>query len=122
MKRNLIYSSTAVLIPLIVAGCSYNVALTSEAEKINVLQSTKMAMKCKALGNLWAYDTNGSTQSYQSHEHLYTDELNILKNKAALLGADSLVITKHHVTYQGNPKHDNVDEHQLKGTAYRCNR
>lgn len=120
MKHNLM--SSVLLIPLLIVGCSYNVTLSPEAEKIKVLESTKKATQCKSLGELWAYDTNGSTQSYQSHEHLYIDELNILKNKAASLGADSIVITKHLVTYQGNPKHDNVDTHQLKGFAYRCTR
>ena len=109
-----------MLITAISAGCTYNVALTPEAKKIAVLQSTKIAAKCQLLDDIWAYDVNGSTQSYQSHAHLYRDEINILKNKAALLGADTIVITKHEETFRGDPKKDNIDRHALIGHAYLC--
>lgn len=41
------------------------------------------------------------SQSYQSHEHLYPDELNTMKNKEALLGANTIKVTQHDVSFEG---------------------
>ncbi|KTD75225.1 MULTISPECIES: DUF4156 domain-containing protein [Legionella] len=102
-------------------GCSSkNVPLLPEAQSITVAPSSVGMKQCKNLGKVVAYDVNGVSQSYQSHEHLYQDELNTLKNNTAQLGGDTLVITKDKATYSGNPKTHLVDKHTLEGNAYRC--
>ena len=64
---------------LTASGCS-NMQLSADGEKVRVLQSTKkLPAHCKLIDKVSAFDTNGSTQSYQSHQHLVTDELNILR-------------------------------------------
>ena len=106
---------------LIASGCSNTMQLSPDGEKVRVLQSSKkLPVHCKLVDKVSAFDTNGSTQSYQSHQHLVTDELNILRNKSAELGANTLVVTTHKQTYQGNPKNDFVDQHWMAGQAYKC--
>lgn len=106
---------------LIASGCSNTMQLSADGEKVRVLQSSKkLPAHCKLIDKVSAFDTNGSTQSYQSHQHLVTDELNILRNKSAELGANTLVVTTHQQTYQGNPKNDFVDQHWMAGHAYKC--
>lgn len=107
---------------LTASGCS-NMKLSADGENVRVLQSSKkLPAHCKLVDKVSAFDTNGSTQSYQSHQHLVTDELNILRNKSAELGANTLVVTTHQQTYQGNPKNDFVDQHWMAGHAYKCPR
>ncbi|CAM2775185.1 TPA: DUF4156 domain-containing protein [Legionella pneumophila] len=101
-------------------GCSKNVPLLPEAQHIRVAPPSNNMKHCSDLGKVVAYDVNGVSQSYQSHEHLYQDELNTLKNNTAELGGDTLVITKDKSTFSGNPKTHLVDKHTLEGKAYRC--
>ncbi|WP_457608726.1 DUF4156 domain-containing protein, partial [Legionella pneumophila] len=101
-------------------GCSYNAKLTPEGEKVTLLQSGKPSKGCAFLGEVRAYDRNGMSQSYQSHEHLIKDERNILRNEAALLGANTVLVTQHQQTYEGKPKNDFVADHWMAGRAYRC--
>ncbi|KTC80172.1 putative outer membrane lipoprotein [Legionella steelei] len=115
-------TSYCLLVTLLVglSSCSKNVALTSEGAQIKVVKAGKLSRSCQYLDKISAYDVNGVSQSYQSHEHLYQDELNILKNKSALLGANTLMITQHQSLFTGNPKTHLVDRHGLEGKAYRC--
>lgn len=115
-------TSHYLLITLLVglSSCSKNVELTSEGAQIKVVKSGQINRSCQYLDTISAYDVNGVSQSYQSHEHLYQDELNILKNKSAQLGANTLMITQHQSTFTGNPKNQMVDQHGLVGKAYRC--
>ncbi|HAU1249883.1 TPA: DUF4156 domain-containing protein [Legionella pneumophila] len=115
-------TSHYLLVTLLVglSSCSKNVELTSEGAQIKVVKAGQIDRSCQYLDKISAYDVNGVTQSYQSHEHLYQDELNILKNKSALLGANTLMITQHKATFTGNPKTHLVDQHGLVGKAYRC--
>lgn len=108
---------------LTASGCSNTMQLSADGEKVRVLHSSKkLPAHCKLVDKVSAFDTNGSTQSYQSHQHLVTDELNILRNKSAELGANTLVVTTHQQTYQGNPKNDFVDQYWMAGHAYKCPR
>lgn len=115
MKRTLL-----VIIPAFLVGCSYNAKLTPEGEKVTILQSGQLSKGCTFLGEVRAYDRNGMNQSYQSHEHLIKDERNILRNEAALLGANTVLVSQHQQTYEGNPKNDFVADHWMVGRAYRC--
>jgi hypothetical protein len=105
---------------LLVAGCT-NTTLTPEGQNVRVVPSgKKLPAHCRLIDKVSAFDNNGSTQSYQSHQHLVRDELIILQNKTAELGANTLLVTKHQQTYNGNPKNDFVDQHWMTGNAYKC--
>ncbi|STX81642.1 putative outer membrane lipoprotein [Legionella busanensis] len=118
MKR-ITYAILSVALQALM-GCSNNVALLPEAQKVTVTQSHAAIKHCKNLGKLMASDVNGVSQAYQSHEHLYQDELNILKNQTAQLGGNTLVIISDKATYAGNPQTHLVDTHRLEGIAYQC--
>lgn len=120
MARSLMNRVLLFLVPAMVVGCSYNAKLSPEGEKVTILQSGKPSKNCTFLSEVKAYDRNGMNQSYQSHEHLIKDEHNILRNKAALLGANTVFITLHQQTYEGKPEHDFVADHWMVGRAYRC--
>ncbi|WP_457589290.1 DUF4156 domain-containing protein, partial [Legionella pneumophila] len=87
--------------------------LTPEGEKVVFLQSGKSTKGCIFLGEVRAYDRNGMSQSYQSHEHLIKDERNILRNEAALLGANTVLVTQHQQTYEGKPQNDFIADHWM---------
>ncbi|MGM9451986.1 DUF4156 domain-containing protein [Legionella bozemanae] len=95
-------------------GCSKNVPFLPEAHHITVVPSNVSMKRCTDLGKVVTYDGNGVSQSYQSHEQLYQDELNTLKNNKAQLGSDTLIVPKNKATYTGNPKTHLVDKHTLK--------
>lgn len=102
------------------SGCSNkNVPLSPEGSQIKVVK-TETLKKCQYLGKVFASDVNGMSQSYQSHEHLYQDELNTMKNQAALLGANTIKVTQHDVSFGGKNNTSLVSEHGLKGGAYLC--
>ncbi|CAM2833529.1 TPA: DUF4156 domain-containing protein [Legionella pneumophila] len=120
MTHFLMKHAHLLLVPALLVGCSYNAKLTPEGEKVTLLQSGKPSKGCAFLGEVKAYDRNGMSQSYQSHEHLIQDERNILRNEAALLGANTVLVTQHQQTYEGKPKNDFVADHWMVGRAYRC--
>ncbi|KGP62443.1 membrane protein [Legionella norrlandica] len=120
MAHNLMKRTLLVIIPSLLVGCSYKAKLTPEGEKVTILQSGQISKDCTFLGGVRAYDRNGMSQSYQSHEHLIKDERNILRNEAALLGANTVLVSQHQQTYEGNPKNDFVADHWMVGRAYRC--
>ncbi|HHF0527013.1 TPA: DUF4156 domain-containing protein [Legionella anisa] len=120
MTRSLMKRALIFIVPSVLIGCSYNAKLTPEGEKVILLKSEKPSKKCTFLGEVREYDRNGMSQSYQPHEHLIQDELNILRNKAALLGANTLFVNEHQQTYEGNPKNDLVADHWMVGRAYQC--
>jgi hypothetical protein len=105
---------------LLAAGCA-NTTLTPEGQNVRVVTSgKKLPAQCTLIDKVSAFDNNGSTQSYQSHQHLVRDELIILQNKTAELGANTLLVTKHQQTFNGKPKNDFVDQHWMTGNAYTC--
>ncbi|MCW8399418.1 DUF4156 domain-containing protein [Legionella sp. PATHC038] len=120
MTHFLMQHARLLLVPALLVSCSYNAKLTPEGEKVTIFQSGKLSKDCAFLGEVKAYDRNGMSQSYQSHEHLIKDELNILKNEAALLGANTVLVTQHQQTYDGKPKNDFVADHWMVGRAYHC--
>ena len=120
MKR-IVYGALPVIL-LALVSCSNNAALLPEAQQVTVAQSRAAIKHCKNLGKIMASDVNGVSQAYQSHEHLYQDEVNMLKNKTAELGGNTLLITKDKATYTGNPQTHSVDTHSLEGMAYECRR
>lgn len=76
---------------------------------------------CYRINKVNASDNNGFTQSYTSHEHLQTDQIISLKNQAAELGANVILLTEHEATYRKWTGYSKIDTHAMAGIAYRCN-
>ena len=101
---------------LLLSSCAVT-KLEAGAENVVVTDKTHMPSSCKALGNIFVNDTNGTSVTYTSHERLQKYQTGILKNKTFDLGGNVLVITSHETTYTED--HD-VDTHILRGSAYSC--
>jgi outer membrane biogenesis lipoprotein LolB len=101
---------------LLLSSCAVT-HLKPGAEKIVVTDKSHIASSCKDLGNVTAYDTNGSSVTYTSHERLQQYQVGILKNKTLALNGNVLVITGHQTTYTED---NDVDTHLLTGRAYSC--
>ncbi|HAT2067362.1 TPA: DUF4156 domain-containing protein [Legionella pneumophila] len=121
MTHCLMQHALQLIISILREGGSYHAQLTPEGEKVTFLHSGKLPKSCTFWGEVRAYVRNGMRQPYQSHEHLIKDKLNILRNKAALLGANAVLVAEHQKTYEGHPqKNDFVTEHWMLGRAYQC--
>lgn len=119
MKIRFLKPSVVIGACLFVSACTFNTPLLSEADKVKIL-TTRNAKACKFMGKIWAFDVNGSSQAYQSKEHLHQDGLNKLKNQTIERGANAFYITNHQVSYRGDPKKNDVDEHRFNAEAYLC--
>ncbi len=105
-------------IGLLLSSCAVT-KLEPGAEKVVVTDSAHLPSGCKKLGQVSAFDTNGTTVTYTSHERLQQYQTTILRNKTFDLGGNVLVITNHQTTYTN--KHDNtIDTHLMEGNAYYC--
>lgn len=132
--RNSLSLAIAIGSVVFVAGCVSNKPLQSGAEAIRVTTQT-VPTSCQYVGTVSAGDSNGSSQMFNSHEHLLTDEMNTLKNQALPLGANVIVMTNHQTTYYASPSSQSpsvgarkmgsstepmLNRHALAGKAYRC--
>ena len=103
----------------VVAGCTSTIKpLQPGAEKIHVTMHT-LPKQCQYVRQISAHDVNGGTQMYTSHAHLEKDQINDLKNQAAQLGANVVVITEHQTTHM-KKRQALVDQHSMTGDAYTC--
>jgi hypothetical protein len=106
---------------LMLSSCA-TTPLKPGAENVIVTDSTHMPTSCKKLGQVSAFDTNGSSVAFTSHERMQEYQLNSLKNKTVDLGGNVIVITAHETTY--SDKHDKepdaLDTHLMQGNAYAC--
>ncbi|QLH42415.1 MAG: DUF4156 domain-containing protein [Coxiellaceae bacterium] len=84
--------------------------------------TTQTAPKsCSYVGQVSAYDVNGSTQMYTSHKNLQADQINVMKNQALKLGANVIVVGVHQTTYMKRREGTLlVDTHNMSGNAYVC--
>lgn len=92
------------------------------AENVFVTDGAHAPTDCKELGQVIAYDTNGSSVTYTSHERLQKYQLDTLRNKTVGLGGNVLSITNDQTTYADShdKEPDLVDTHLMQGNVYRC--
>ncbi len=112
---------------LLLASCT-SVPLEPRAKNIKVISQIPSS-RCRSLGHVTATDTSGITIEYASHEEIQKMQINSLKNQAAKLGANVVVITLHTYTH-GSPIYlvstgefvndPNEFSHQMSGVAYWC--
>lgn len=119
MTQILIRNIFAFLAIVFMVSCS-TVKLTPEGSQVRLIDEKNLSRSCKYIAKVSASDINGVTQSYQSHEHLHQDETNIMKNKAAQLGANALIVAKDKAIFPGDPKTHVIESHWMEGKAYQC--
>lgn len=108
-------------IGLMLSSCA-TTPLKPGAENIIVTDASNTPTSCKKLGQVSAFDTNGSSVTFTSHERMQEYQLNMLKNKTLDLGGNVLVITAHETTYtdKHDAEPDALDTHLMQGNAYAC--
>ncbi len=112
---------TSGCIALFLSSCSTVTPLEPGAANVMIADGSGAHLpKCKDLGHVSAFDTNGTTNAYTSHEQLQEDQTNRLRNQTYNLGGNVLVVTKHATTYTSTKKGASVDTHEMEGDAYFC--
>lgn len=106
---------------LLVSSCA-TTPLKPGAEKVVVTDAAHAPTSCKSLGLVSAFDTNGSSVTFTSHERMQEYQLNTLKNKTFDMGGNVIAITAHETTYSDkhDPEPDALDTHLMQGNAYAC--
>ncbi len=102
---------------LFLVGCAAT-TLKPEAEKVRILQNEPKG--CKYLGEVTGNQGNFLTGSFTSNENLETGARNELKNQAAQMGANTLVILTSRAGQtmsDGRLQQTNVT---LTATAFHC--
>jgi hypothetical protein len=106
---------------LLLSSCAVT-HLEPGAENVIVTDKEHAPTSCKNLGQVSAFDTNGSSVTYTSHERLQKYQVNMLRNKTVDLGGNVLSIIDHETTYVDKHESDPdlVDTHFIQGTVYAC--
>jgi hypothetical protein len=111
-----------ILTSIIIAGCAA-APLNPEAQKVRIVLS-EPGKECKFLGDVTGSQGDFFTGAYTSNEHLETGARNALKNKAAAMGGNVVVIltqragqTGSYGEYGGSSSQTNVT---LSGNVYNC--
>ena len=113
---------TIILTSIIIAGCAA-VPLNPGAQKIRIALS-EPGKECKFLGDVTGSQGDFFTGAYTSNENLETGARNTLKNKAAALGGNLIVMLTQRAgqtgssgQYGGSSSQTNVT---LSGNVYKC--
>lgn len=112
MKKLLMGLSLAAL-----AGCAAN-PLNKGAERVEIMTSLKEVKKCAYVGDVLGSQGNRFTGTFTPNENLMLGARNGIKNDAARLGANTVLIQQ-----QQNSQHElagGTANATLIGKAYRC--
>jgi hypothetical protein len=114
----------AVLAFVLVAGCAAT-RLHPDAELVRVTHDEPTGGDCKFLGDVTGAQGNSFTGQYTTNANLATGARNDLKNKAATLGGNLVVLITERVGetagsfgLEGGPDHQTSVI--LTGSVYRC--
>jgi hypothetical protein len=106
----------ALLIPAL-AGCAAN-PLNPGAERVEIMTASKEVKKCAYVGEVVGTQGNRFSGTFTSNANLMLGARNAIKNDAARLGANAVLIQQ-----QQNAQHElggGTVNSTLIGKAYRC--
>lgn len=110
------YSILSILV-LALAGCAAN-PLNSGADRVEIMTTTKEVKKCTYVGDALGTQGNRFSGTFTTNANLMLGARNALKNDAARLGANAVLIQQ-----QQNAQHElggGTVNSTLIGKAYRC--
>lgn len=115
--------TTAVVLTLFGAlvGCA-TVPLNPGAEQVTVSLSPPPS-NCRLIGPIIAYEVNGSSIMYTTHEVLDARAMNKIRNRAISVGGNYVMVTERAHTYLKDRKYRQpgvIDTHHLAGYVYAC--
>jgi hypothetical protein len=100
------------------AGCAAN-PLNQGAQRVEIMTSLKEVKKCTYVGDVIGSQGNRFSGTFTSNENLLLGARNGIKNDAARLGANAVLIQQ-----QQNSQHElsgGTANSTLIGKAYKCN-
>jgi pyruvate/2-oxoglutarate dehydrogenase complex dihydrolipoamide dehydrogenase (E3) component len=106
-------------------SCASTGTLNPGAANINVVANQNAPKGCQLRGQV----SVSKTDIYgPSHKVVQNEQLDMLRNQAAQLGANFIVLTNHKTKYYHHPKYiisqgkaqRELDAHALSGNAYLC--
>jgi uncharacterized protein YbjQ (UPF0145 family) len=106
-------------------GCATTPRLEPGAQHIKVVASRNAPNGCQLRGKVGI----SKTDIYgPSHKSVQEEQLAILQNQAARLGANAIILTSHKTKYYEHPEYIpsegkmqwELDAHAMGGLAYRC--
>jgi hypothetical protein len=107
---------------VLLAGCAAT-ALQPGAEKVRVT-NTEPTSECEFLGDITGSQGDAFTGPFTSNENLETGARNDLKNKAAALGGNLVVLITERAGQTGSVSEGSGSVQQtnvtLSGNVYRC--
>ena len=113
----------SVLAWVLLAGCAAT-ALKPGAERVRVTHIEPQTGECKWLGDVTGSQGNSFTGEYTTNANLETGARNDLKNKAAALGGNLVVLITERPGIRGDLGLEGGPVHQtsvtLTGSVYRC--
>lgn len=121
----LIYSILIAMILLSATACNEFRTLDKGAENIN-LYSSYSTGNCKFLGVIHNPSVHKKMELVSSLEQLNKDDNNFLKNEAAKLGANVVILENHHSEQfsdryvRGSRKSTIIYIHSITAKAYHC--
>lgn len=112
MKRVMAVCCVSVL-----AGCAAH-PLNQGAERVEIMMATKEVKKCVYVGDVLGSQGNRFSGTFTANENLLLGARNAIKNDAARLGANAVLIQQ-----QQNSQHElsgGTANSTLIGKAYKC--
>ncbi len=101
----------------VLTGCAAN-PLNPGAERVEIMTTTKEVKKCAYVGDVMGSQGNRFSGTFTANENLMMGARNSIKNAAARLGADAVLIQQQH-----NAQHElsgGTANSTLIGKAYKC--
>lgn len=107
----------------ILAGCTSITPMQTGTEKV-IITKQSAPKNCQWRGKVSAVNEAQSMRSDQ-HSALLDDEYNRIRNQAAKLGANTVVLSSSSVMtdkkhWAAKTEHKNIASHVVTGDAYRC--
>lgn len=106
-----------IIAAAVLAGCSAN-ELNANASRVRV--TNQEPKDCQFVGTVTGHQGNAFTGFYTSNTNLEQGAMNTIRNEAANLGADTLVILTQRAGVTGNWSNQQETNVIITGSAYKC--
>lgn len=120
LKKYCFNALFALTVLSIMTGCASSIK--PNAANV-VIASNPISKNCKWIGKVSIDGMRRSMQTAGQHAIVESEALDILKNQAAQLGANTVVLQKNEMTkghWHSKLSHKIVGTHVFTGDAYRC--
>ena len=123
--KKIVVRSLSLLLPLLFAGCAAKIPTVPGSENVKISSNAGSARMCKFSGKV----SVAESEIYSpSHKAVQEAQIKQLKNQAAKLGANTVILISHKTKYWPHPEYIigegkmqwELDAHSMNGLAYSC--